>query len=71
MNVSISERMTVVETMRYLRVSRSTLSKWRMRKVGPPHHRLGDRLVYYFKHEIDAWVKACDGGRQADPPAGD
>ena len=70
MDVSISERMTVVEVTQYLRVSRSTLSKWRMRKIGPPHHRLGDRLVYYFKHEIDAWVRACDEGNQANPTPG-
>jgi predicted DNA-binding transcriptional regulator AlpA len=44
----------------YLSVSRSTLAKWRMKRIGPPAHRLGPRLVYYLKHEIDAWPAECD-----------
>jgi predicted DNA-binding transcriptional regulator AlpA len=44
----------------YLAVSRSTLSKWRMNGMGPPHHRCGPRLVYYFKDELDAWLAECD-----------
>lgn len=49
-----------VEAARYLRVSRSTLAKWRMNGMGPPFHRCGPRLVYYYKHEIDAWLAECD-----------
>jgi excisionase family DNA binding protein len=53
-------RLRAVEAAQYLRVSRSTLAKWRMSGGGPPHHRCGPRLVYYFKSEIDTWLAACD-----------
>jgi predicted DNA-binding transcriptional regulator AlpA len=53
-------RLRAVEAASYLRVSRSTLAKWRMSGIGPPFHRCGTRLVYYFQHEIDAWLVACD-----------
>lgn len=54
-------RLRAIEAANYLRVSRSTLAKWRMSRVGPPFHRCGSRLVYYFQHEIDAWLVTCDG----------
>ena len=53
-------RLRAIEAANYLRVSRSTLAKWRMSRTGPPFHRLGPRLVYYFQHEIDAWLDVCD-----------
>ena len=53
------------EAAKYLRVSRSTLAKWRMREEGPPYHRLGLRLTYYFKHEIDGWLVECDQRKPA------
>jgi predicted DNA-binding transcriptional regulator AlpA len=53
-------RLRAIEAAKYLRVSRSTLAKWRMSRTGPPFHRCGPRLVYYFQHEIDAWLAACD-----------
>lgn len=31
---------------------RSTLAKWRMNGGGPPYHRCGPRIVYYYKSEI-------------------
>jgi predicted DNA-binding transcriptional regulator AlpA len=55
------QRLKAVEAAAYLRVSRSTLSKWRMKGCGPPHHRCGPRLVFYFLDEIDAWQAECDG----------
>lgn len=48
------------EAASYIGVSRSTLAKWRMSGEGPPFHRCGRRLVYYLKHEIDAWLDECD-----------
>lgn len=53
-------RMWAAEAAKYLRVSRSTLAKWRMRGEGPPFHRFGKRLTYYLKEEIDAWLATCD-----------
>lgn len=55
-----SVRLRAVEAAKYLRVSRSTLAKWRMSKTGPVFHRCGPRLVYYFRHEIEAWLATCD-----------
>jgi hypothetical protein len=34
-----------------------------MSDIGPPHHRCGPRIVYYFRDELDAWLAECD--RQA------
>ena len=57
------QRLKAIEAAAYLRVSRSTLSKWRMNREGPPFHRCGPRLVYYFRDEIDRWLEECDGER--------
>jgi predicted DNA-binding transcriptional regulator AlpA len=61
------KRLWAVEAAAYLRVSRSTLSKWRMSGHGPPYHRCGPRLVYYFRNEIDRWLVDCDRP-QSSPP---
>jgi excisionase family DNA binding protein len=55
-----SDRLRAVEAAQYLRVSRSTLAKWRMSGEGPQWHRCGPRLVYYSKTEIDEWLADCD-----------
>lgn len=60
-----SDRIWAIEAAGYLRVSRSTLAKWRMNGMGPPFHRCGPRLVYYFRHEIDAWLAECDRQKTA------
>jgi hypothetical protein len=31
-----------------------------MNAEGPPYHRCGPRIVYYYQDEIDAWFAACD-----------
>jgi len=54
-------RIRAAEAAGYLRVSRSTLAKWRMCGQGPPYHRCGPRIVVYYLHEIDAWLADCDG----------
>jgi len=54
------KRLWAIEAAAYLRVSRSTLSKWRMNGNGPAHHRCGPRLVYYYRDEIDRWLAECD-----------
>jgi predicted DNA-binding transcriptional regulator AlpA len=58
-------RLRAAEAADYLCVSRSTLAKWRMRGEGPPYHRCGPRIVYYLKHEIDAWLVECDRRRKS------
>ena len=60
MTSNLRDRLRAVEAALYLRVSRSTLAKWRMRGDGPPYHRCGPRIVQYYKDEIDAWLLDCD-----------
>lgn len=57
------DRLWAKEAATHLRVSRSTLAKWRMRNEGPPFYRCGRRLVYYHKSEIDSWLIACGGSQ--------
>ena len=54
------ERLRAIEAAQYLRVSRSTLAKWRMNGEGPTYHRCGPRIVYYYRDEIDSWLAECD-----------
>lgn len=63
MKANIPDRMRAVEAADYLRVSRSTLAKWRMRNYGPPFHRCGGRLVIYLRFEVDEWLRSCDERR--------
>ena len=60
MNPNDRERLRAVVAARYLGLSRSTLAKWRMKGEGPPYHRCGPRIVYYFKDEIETWLVECD-----------
>jgi excisionase family DNA binding protein len=63
-NPDLRERLRAVQAAEYLNVSRSTLAKWRMRGEGPPYHRCGPRIVYYYRDEIDAWLAECDQREQ-------
>jgi predicted DNA-binding transcriptional regulator AlpA len=60
MSFNARKRMRAAEAAGYLSVSRSTLAKWRMNAKGPPYHRFGPRIVYYYQDEIDAWLEECD-----------
>jgi predicted DNA-binding transcriptional regulator AlpA len=65
------ERLRAVAAAKYMGVSRSTLAKWRMKGEGPPYHRCGPRIVYYFQDEIDVWLAECDRrscGRKREQP---
>lgn len=66
MTITWPERLRASEAAQYLRVSRSTLSKWRTRRVGPPWHQCGPRLIIYLKHELDGWL-AGSGRQETDP----
>jgi predicted DNA-binding transcriptional regulator AlpA len=54
------DRLRAATTAHYLGLSRSTLAKWRMNGAGPPYHRCGPRIVYYYRDEVDAWLLDCD-----------
>jgi predicted DNA-binding transcriptional regulator AlpA len=56
----VRKRIRAEQAAQYIGVSRSTLAKWRMAGKGPPYHRCGPRIVYYFIEEIDAWQAECD-----------
>jgi hypothetical protein len=43
---------------RLLRVSDSTLSRWRIKGNGPPYERRGLGRVVYDEAELRAWAKA-------------
>jgi excisionase family DNA binding protein len=58
------DRLRAAEAARYLRVSRSTLAKWRKSGAGPPYHHCGPRLINYHRQEIDAWLAACDANNR-------
>jgi predicted DNA-binding transcriptional regulator AlpA len=64
---NIRERLRAIEAAQYLRVSRSTLAKWRMNGEGPIYHRCGPRIVYYFRDEIDNWLVDCDSRSRMNP----
>ena len=65
MTLNNRERLRAIETAQYLRVSRSTLAKWRMNGEGPIYHRCGPRIVYYYRDEVDNWLAECDRRRQS------
>ena len=64
------DRLRASEAARYLRVGRSTLSKWRSRGEGPAYHRCGPRLIIYLRVELDEWLGADEEGRGAFSPSG-
>ncbi len=44
------------EVAAYLKVSESTLSRWRTDQKGPPFLRLGGGVVRYRLDAVDAWL---------------
>ena len=56
----IPPRLRAGKAAAFLGVSPSTMAKWRMKRIGPPYHRCGPRIIYYYQHEIDAWLNECD-----------
>lgn len=48
------EVMLAHEVANHLRVHRKTLTEWARRGIGPPRHKVGNR-VYYLRHEVDSW----------------
>ncbi len=40
-----------------LQLSPLSLEKYAMKGTGPTYHKFGSRRVYYYEHDMDAWVK--------------
>lgn len=60
MDASHRKRLRAAQAAGYLQVSKSTLAKWRKNNLGPPYHRCGPRIVFYYQDEIDVWLHECD-----------
>jgi excisionase family DNA binding protein len=52
-----SKYLTPLEAARYVRISVSTLAKWRVYGGGPPFIRIG-RVIRYSRGELDAYMAA-------------
>ncbi len=50
-------RMNRTEAAQYLGLSPKTLAMWVSQSKGPKFHRVGGR-VFYFKHDLDAFIQA-------------
>jgi predicted DNA-binding transcriptional regulator AlpA len=57
------ERIRTPEAAQLLGVSPSTLAKWRKSGTGPPAHRIGERMVYYLRSEVEAYLQVCDASK--------
>ncbi len=58
-------KLRAVQAAQYLGFSRTALAKWRMNGMGPPYHKCGLRIVYYYQSEIDHWLEECDARERA------
>lgn len=52
------------EVAAYLKVSESTLSRWRSARTGPPFLRLGG-IARYRLDDVDRWLAEQERGRAA------
>ncbi len=48
----------------YLDVTVRTLANWRSSGEGPQYYKPNDKKVYYFKGDLDTWIKG--GGCKCD-----
>jgi len=46
------------EAAAYLGVNSRTLETWRMNKTGPLYYKPTSKLIYYFKSDLDEWIKS-------------
>ena len=67
---SFAECMRTPEAARYLTLSVSSLTKWRLSADadGPPFVKLGLRSVAYRKADLDAWIAARVRRSTSDKP---
>ncbi|QRY41419.1 helix-turn-helix domain-containing protein [Microbacterium hominis] len=63
--VSVSPLMDSREIATYLRVSESTLSRWRSAGQGPPFLRLGG-IARYRLEAVDEWLARLERGDAAE-----
>lgn len=62
---AVSPLMDSREIAAYLKVSESTLSRWRSAAQGPPFLRLGG-IARYRVEAVDAWLASLEHGHVAE-----
>ncbi len=63
--IAVSPLMDSREIAAYLKVSESTLSRWRSACQGPPFLRLGG-IARYRIDAVDAWLAGLEHGRASE-----
>ncbi len=63
--ILVSPLMDSREIAAYLKVSESTLSRWRSAGQGPPFLRLGG-IARYRIDAVDAWLAGLEHGRDPE-----
>ena len=63
--ITVSPLMDSREIAAYLKVSESTLSRWRSAGQGPPFLRLGG-IARYRVEAVDAWLAGLEHGNAAE-----
>lgn len=53
------------EAARYLRVSYSTLARWRGSGEGPKFSKAGPRVIVYERTNLDDWIASRSGSSTA------
>lgn len=57
MNLDEKNLFSPEEAAEYLKMSPDTLANWRSAGEGPPFHKPAKRKIYYFRKDLDAWIK--------------
>lgn len=63
--LAVSPLMHSREFAAYLKVSESTLSRWRSAGTGPPFLRLGG-IARYRLHAVDRWLAELEHGHASE-----
>ena len=57
-NTAFHECLRTPEAARYIGISASRLSQFRMTGEGPPYVKVGQRAVAYRRRDLDAWMES-------------
>jgi len=65
--MTLNDLITAKQTAQCLRVSYSTLKRWRKTGTGPEWSRLGGRAIRYRVVSVEAWVTSQARGLHRSP----
>lgn len=54
---SNNPKMRSREAARYLGIGYSTLKVWRAQGIGPSYEQLGERKIFYYKSDLDEFMR--------------